>query len=122
MYEILLMLNIVWELGKLYLWPVLALLLLWLLLVFSARDRLHGRHWRRFAIVTAVSFPVAVLAVPWLTRSSIAEVRYVLDWLALIGLAAAASMIVAAFAVPLSVLAARRRPSVIATKRARALA
>jgi hypothetical protein len=100
MYEIWLMLNIGWELLKLYLWPVFALTLLWVLLMVSARDRLRTSDWRGFAAAALVVLPVAMFAVPWLTGSSITEMRYLPDWITLVGLSAGAAIVVAAFWVP----------------------
>jgi hypothetical protein len=100
MYEIWLMLNIAWELLRMYLWPLVGVLLVWVLLMASARNRLQSRDWHLFARVAVVVFPVALFVVPWLTLSSIEEARYLLDWITLIGLAAGAAIVVAAFVVP----------------------
>jgi hypothetical protein len=117
MYEIWLMLNIVWELLKLYLWPVVGLALLWMALMLMARTRLRSADWRRFGSVALIAFPVALIAVPWLTLSSIAEARYLLDWITLFGLAAGLAIVIAAFAVPASRLMNRREPILVPTPR-----
>jgi hypothetical protein len=121
MYEIWLMLNIAWELLKLYFWPVVGLALLWMALMLMARTRLQSSDWRRFGVVALIAFPVAVIALPWLTLSSIAEARYLLDWITLLGLAAGLAIVVAAFAVPASRLVNRREPTLVPTHRRAAI-
>jgi len=104
MYELWLMLNIVWEIA-LGLWPVLLLAaLLWVALAATAWGR-TGAHWRTglvpalgIGMVTAI---VAALLLPGSLRSSLSDMGYWLDWATLAGLAAAVGGVVAAFAWPL---------------------
>ena len=101
MYELWLMLNIGWELLLAYRIPVAivaaALVALWL----AARGR-PGRAGGRSTVVAAgIAFVAALVVVPMLAKSSIAEARYAPDWLAVVGLAVGVAVLVAAFAAPL---------------------
>jgi hypothetical protein len=111
MYEIWLMLNIVWE-TLLAAWPlVLVLLLVFAGLTWAALSR-RGAAWR-------AAWPVALggaagvgvltfLALPSLTRSSLGELKYWVDWLALAGLAGGFAIVTAALLLPLAALLKRR--------------
>jgi hypothetical protein len=111
MYEIWLMMNIVWEIA-LDIWPLLAVAaMVWLALMVAA--------WRRRALpwrsalpmslgVAAAAALLAVLSVPTLTKSSLGELRYWVDWANLTGVAIGIGGVALAFAWPLSAL--RRRP------------
>jgi hypothetical protein len=110
MYELWLMLNIVWE-TLLAAWPlVLVLLLVFGGLTWAALSR-RGAAWRAAwpvalagaAIVGVLSF----LALPSLTRSSLGELKYWVDWLALTGLAGGFALLAAALLLPLTVLLKR---------------
>ncbi len=106
MYEIWLMLNIVWEIA-LEQWPLLLVVaVLWLALM-GTTWRSAGTGWRAgllpalgVGVVTAI---VAALVLPGLTRSTLSDMGYWLDWAALLGLAVAVGGAVAAFAWPLLV-------------------
>ncbi|MDM7944595.1 MAG: hypothetical protein QUV35_18385 [Hydrogenophaga sp.] len=103
MYEIWLMLNIVWEIA-LELWPLLlGAAVLWLALM-GASWRTASSQWRAgllpalaIGVVTAL---VAVLLVPGWLRSTLSDMGYWLDWATLLGLAAALGGVAAAFAWP----------------------
>jgi len=104
MYEIWLMLNIVWEIA-LEQWALLLVVaVLWLALM-GASWRSAGTHWRAALLpalgVGAVTAIVAALLLPGLTRSTLSEMGYWVDWATLLGLAAAVGAVVAAFAWPL---------------------
>jgi len=110
MYEIWLMLNIVWE-TLLTAWPlVLVLLLVFVGLTWAALSR-RGAAWRAAwpvalggaAIVGVLTF----LALPSLTLSSLGELKYWVDWLALAGLAAGVALVTAALLLPLTALLKR---------------
>ena len=107
MYELWLMLNIGWELLLMYRWPVIALLVAWVVLMAAAR----GRPWQgtvaTAAVVAAIVFVAALAGLPGLTGSSLGEARYAPDWLAVLGPAAAAAAVAAAFAAPLRRLMSR---------------
>jgi hypothetical protein len=111
MYEIWLVLNILWELA-LGVWPLLvAGLVAWgvLMAVAARRHRLPwGRALGGALLIGAVAAVVAFTVVPGLTRSSLGELRYWVDWANLLGIALAVGGIVAAYAWPLVSL---RRPS-----------
>lgn len=104
MYEIWLMLNIVWEIA-LGVWPLLLVAaVLWLALMGTSW-RSAGAHWRA-ALVPALGIGlvmavVAALMLPGWTQSELSNMGYWVDWAALVGLAAAAGGVVAAFAWPL---------------------
>ena len=107
MYEIWLVLNIVWEIA-LGLWPLLlaAGLLLAVLVVVAVRQPAAG--WRRALpgtlLVAVVVALAAVLLVPGWVQSSLADLAYWVDWANLLALAAAAGAVAAAFAWPLLAL------------------
>jgi hypothetical protein len=111
MYEIWLVINIVWEIA-LEVWPLLAVAtLMWLGLMTAALKRAQPA-WRRAApLALAVAAAVAALTfafVPSLTRSSLAEMGYWVDWANLAAVALAFGVAALAYAWPLLAL---RRPS-----------
>jgi hypothetical protein len=111
MYEIWLMLNIVWE-TLLAAWPlVLALVLLFAALTLAAllrRDAAWRAAWP-VALAGAVIVGVAsFLLLPSLTLSSLGELKYWVDWLALAGLAAGFALLAAALLLPLAALLKRQ--------------
>lgn len=104
MYEIWLMLNIVWEMAV-DLWPLLLLLaVLWLALLAGTWRR-AGTHWRAalpLALgVFAATALVAALLLPGWTRSTLSEMGYWVDWAMLLGLAAAAGALAGGFVWPM---------------------
>jgi peptidoglycan biosynthesis protein MviN/MurJ (putative lipid II flippase) len=104
MYEIWLMLNIVWEIA-LGVWPLLlGAALLWLALISTAW-RTAGSHWRAGllpALLIGVAVAVAAfLLLPGSLHSTLSDMGYWLDWVTLLGLAAAVGGAGAAFAWPL---------------------
>ena len=91
MYEIWLMLNIVWELA-LAVWPWLAALLaLWIVFLLMARGR-SGATWRGAfpgAIVLGVLVAVIIFFItPGWSKSSLGDMKYWVDWANLLGIAA----------------------------------
>ena len=114
MYEIWLMLNIVWEIlltaRPLVLVLVLVLLICIGVLAATAMAR-GGSDWRgalRTALVGAlVVAMLSFLAMPSLTRSSLGELKYWVDWLALAGVAAGFGAAAAALLLPLTALLKR---------------
>ncbi len=106
MYEIWLTLNILWEL-MLGAWPlVLAAVLAWVVLTGLALAK--GRGWgaalKPALLAAVVGAVVAVLAVPTLTKSSLGELSYWVDWANVVGIGAAVGAVVAAFVWPLGAL------------------
>lgn len=106
MYEIWLMLNILWEIA-LGVWPLLVGgALLWLALMGMAW-RATGARWSAgFLPVLLTGVVVAVAAfmvLPGSLHSTLSDMGYWLDWAALLGLAAAVGGAVSAFAWPLLV-------------------
>jgi hypothetical protein len=104
MYEIWLMLNIIWEIA-LGIWPlVLTVVVLWLGVVGAAwrQDRRHWRAsiWPALAVGAAAAVAAALLLPGW-AHSALSNMGYWLDWGVLLAFAAAAGTVVAAFAWPL---------------------
>ena len=104
MYEIWLMLNIVWE-TALGVWPLLLVAALaWLGLMRTAW-RTAGAHWRAgllpALLVGGGTAVAAFMLVPGSLRSTLSDMGYWLDWATLLGLAAAVGGAVAAFSWPL---------------------
>ena len=113
MYEIWLMLNIVWEIA-LGAWPLVLALLALIVAAFAAALSRREGDWRDalpaalgIALVTGV---LVFATLPTLTRSSLHELKYWVDWLTLAGLAAAAAAVVATLLWPLTVLMKPRNP------------
>jgi hypothetical protein len=107
MYEIWLMLNIVWE-TVLGIWPLLLIAgVLWLALLALAARR-PAEAWRRarpWALAAAVAgAALALLLLPGGIGSSLREMGYWLDWATLLGLAGACGAAAAALAWPLGAL------------------
>ncbi|WP_119354646.1 hypothetical protein [Azohydromonas sediminis] len=112
MYEIWLVMNIVWEIA-LDLWPLLlGAGVLWVALMVTALRR-RGANWRggvKFALGAAVLAAVAtVLWLPGATQASLADMAYWVDWANLLALAAGFGLVAAAFAWPLGAMAGSRR-------------
>ena len=109
MYEIWLVLNILWELA-LGAWPLLLMAgLAWLALMAWAMSR-PGARWSA-AVPSALALAAAAavagfLAVPRFTGSSLGELAYWVDWANLGAIAVAIGLVALAFAWPL--LALRR--------------
>jgi hypothetical protein len=111
MYEIWLVMNIVWEIA-LDLWPLLlGAAVLWVVLMATALRR-RGANWGggvKFALVTAVLVALAtVLWLPGATQSSLAEMRYWVDWANLLAVAAGFGVVAAVFVWPLGAMASHR--------------
>lgn len=117
MYEIWLMLNIVWE-TLVAAWPLaIGLLLAIGALTVAALSR-HGADWRGalpWALVGAAGVGLLTfLLLPGLTRSSLGELNYWVDWLALAGIAGGVAVAAAGLLLPLTALL---RPRSIASSR-----
>lgn len=109
MYEIWLMLNILYEIA-LPLWPALLLaLLLWLGLLWAARAGLRASGWRQPALIGAGATALAFLALPAATQSSLGQLDYWVDWAFVAAVALGVGAAVALYAWPL--LALKRRSS-----------
>jgi hypothetical protein len=109
-YEIWLVMNILWEIA-LEVWPVVAgIAVLWVIAMARAWGR-SATGWRRAVPAAlgagAVAAIIAFLVVPGLTKSSLSELAYWVDWANLLAIAIGAGALVALFAWPL--LAARGR-------------
>lgn len=108
MYEIWLVLNIVWEIARENVVPVTFGVLALVALVLNA-SRKPAAAWRRAfgpaAGVGVVVALVAALVVPSLTRASLSDMKYWVDWFNLFAVAVAVGGIAAAFAWPLVTMA-----------------
>lgn len=101
MYEIWLMLNILYEIA-LGLWPLLlAVLVAWLVLLMLTRQRLSLAVLRPSLGVAAVATIVLFFSLPALTHSSLANVDYWVDWVTLFGIALGLGALIGLFALPL---------------------
>ena len=111
MYEIWLVMNILWELA-LGVWPLLlGAAVLWAVLMATALAR-PGTRWGvglPLAVVAGLLVAAAaVVALPGLTRASLSDMGYWVDWINLLGIAAAFGAVAAAFAWPLLAMRGRR--------------
>ena len=106
MYEIWLAINIVYEIA-LGLWPaLLPLLLVWAAVMLINRKQLMKVSLPALLLVVMLVSAVAVLALPSLTKSSLAEMGYWVDWANLLAMAAGLGVTAAVLLWP--VLAMRR--------------
>ena len=107
MYEIWLVLNIVWEIA-LGVWPLLLVAaLLWLVLVLTAARRPGTRWGAGLPLAVGVGALVMVAAVGWVpgwSRSSLSDMGYWVDWANLLAVAAGFGGVALAFAWPLSAM------------------
>ncbi|MBS7351308.1 MAG: hypothetical protein KIG95_14395 [Comamonas sp.] len=108
MYEIWLVLNIVYEIA-LSIWPtLLVLLLIWLVLLVVARKRLNSCAIRPAMMLAAVVAVVLFFATPALTKSSFSEMGYWVDWANLLGVAAGFGVAAGVFFLPIAALVCPR--------------
>lgn len=106
MYEIWLVMNIVYEIA-LGVWPLLALALaVWLVLLWAARQRLGARALRQALALGALVAAALFFTVPTLTQSSLSNMGYWVDWANLLAVALALGALAGVFLWPL--LALRR--------------
>jgi hypothetical protein len=107
MYELWLMLNIAWGIA-LAAWPVLALVFVaWLVLMGAALRRASvgwGRHAFWALQIGGLAAVIVFLTLPSLTRSSLRDVAYWVDWASLAGLALGAGAAAGLFALPIIAL------------------
>lgn len=111
MYEVWLMLNIVFEIVLDALGTVLVILLAWLVLMTLARQRLRTETIRSSLVIGVVATVVLGAVLPAVLASSFADMGYWVDWANLLGVAGAGGAIITAFAWP--VLSLVRRPASI---------
>ena len=100
MYEMWLAINIVYEIA-LNLWPaLLPLLLVWLVLLLINRQRLDQVAWTTLLAVAVSVGEVALLALPSLSKSSLTEMGYWVDWASILAMAAGLGVAAAAWLWP----------------------
>ncbi len=107
MYEIWLAMNIAYE-TALGLLPALApLVLMWAVMMVINRKKLNRVKLITLAAVAVLVALAAVLALPSLSKSTLADMGYWVDWAALLGMAAGVGVAAAVLLWP--VLAVRQR-------------
>lgn len=107
MYEIWLAMNIAFEIAW-DLWPaLLPLALVWAVVMGINRKKLAQVSGSVMAAVAVLVALAAVLALPSLSRSTLADMGYWVDWASLLGMAAGVGVAAAVLLWP--VLAMRRR-------------
>jgi hypothetical protein len=107
MYEIWLAMNIAYE-TALGLLPALApLVLMWAVMMVINRKKLKRVKPATLAAVALLVSLAAVLALPSLSKSTLADMGYWVDWAALLGMAAGVGVAAAVLLWP--VLAMRQR-------------
>ncbi len=103
MYEVWLMMNIVWE-WSLAQWPVvLALLLLltgWAAVGLVRLLGARGFRWSWAALAALVGGTVGLWLWPALVGSSVSEMRYLVDWMVGLGMAGATAVVALLLALP----------------------
>lgn len=104
MYEIWLVMNIVYEIA-LTVWPLLALALaVWLVMLWAARARRGRGAARQAAGLGALAAVVLFFTVPTLTHSSLSNMAYWVDWANLLAVALGLGALAAVFFWPLLAL------------------
>jgi hypothetical protein len=107
MYEIWLAMNIAYE-TALGLLPALApLVLMWAVMMVINRKKLNRVKPATLAALAVLVALAAVLALPSLSKSTLADMGYWVDWTALLGMAAGVGVAAAVLLWP--VLAMRQR-------------
>ena len=107
MYEIWLAMNIAYEIA-LSLWPaLLPLALVWAAVMAVNRQKLAQVSGSALAAVAVLVSLAAVLALPSLSQSTLADMGYWVDWTVLVGMAAGVGVVAAVLLWP--VLAMRQR-------------
>ncbi len=107
MYEIWLAMNIAFEIG-LDLWPaLLPLALVWAVVILINRKKLALVNATTLAALAVLVALAAVLALPSLSNSTLADMGYWVDWDALLGMSAGLGVAAAVLLWP--VLALRKR-------------
>ena len=112
MYEIWLALNIAYEFVC-SIQPISLIVLLAVAGMFGTALLRQRAAWRRgFAVAAAIWFAttlVLVLTLPAMTKASLTDVAYVVDWIILFGIAASFALVPAMLAWPLSATLMRRQ-------------
>ena len=104
MYEILLGMNIFYEIA-LSMWPLLALVLaVWLIMVWAARARFGRGAARQAVLLGALAAVVLFFVVPMLTNSALSNMGYWVDWVMLVAVSLGLGALAAVFLWPLLAL------------------
>lgn len=104
MYEIWLGINIFYELALMYLPLLFVLFVVWAgLMVYAFQKKARWYKGIKGAIIGGIiATIIAFLAVPGITKSSLSELGYWFDYVALLGIAAMYGAVAAALIWPLS--------------------
>lgn len=112
MYEIWLALNIGFEWLLMHELAIIVAALVWIALMLIASKKTGEGRWAQnfkpALIAGVVIWLVSIFALPSMTRSSLGQVSYWVDWLNVIGLAAVVGALVAAYVWPLLVMSRSR--------------
>lgn len=107
MYEIWLAMNIVYEIASDLLPALVSLALVWTVMVVINRKKLVRASGAALAAVAVLVALASALALPSLSKSSLADMGYWVDWVSLLGLAAGVGVATALLLWP--VLSMRQR-------------
>lgn len=107
MYEIWLIINTFYELALMNIGLVLTVLILWIALMAVAASK-KTQPWcqaiKPALILAVVVWVISFALVPGMTKSSFANVTYIVDYMVVAGVAAAVAGLVAIFFAPLYLL------------------
>jgi hypothetical protein len=104
MYEIWLMINIVYEIALSYWLPITLGAALWLGLMWLARKRLSAQVVPLSLALGAVAAVVAFFALPAINKSTLADMGYWVDWVNLGSWALTAGALAVLAVIPLASL------------------
>lgn len=104
MYEIWLMVNIVYEIALSYWLPITLGVGLWLVLMWLARKRLSAQVIPLSLALGAVAAVVAFFALPAINKSTLADMGYWVDWVNLGSWALTAGALAVLAVIPLASL------------------
>lgn len=110
MYEIWLIINTFYELALMNLGLVVSTLIIWIaLMAIAAKNK--TKCWcsgiKPAALVAIVVWVIAFMLIPGITKSSFADVTYIVDYMVVAGVALACAGIVGAFVWPIYLIARR---------------
>jgi hypothetical protein len=101
MYEIWLMINIVFEIALSYWLPITLGVGLWLVVMWFARKRLSAQVIPLSLAAGAVAVVVAFFALPAINKSTLADMGYWVDWVNLGSWSLTAGVLVVLAVIPL---------------------
>lgn len=112
MYEIWLALNIGFEWLLMHELSIVVAALIWIALMLIAAKKAGEGQWAQAIkpalLAGVVIWLISIFALPSVTRSSLSQVSYWVDWVNVIGLAAVVGALVTAYVWPLLVMSRSR--------------